>query len=461
MLRDKVQQNPAAALVLVMLTAVCLIGIQTATGNTLAAVCSACVISLIIAILCGATAKEMKDQVLLVLKRSASTVVILALIAYACGVWLTGGTIAVMLYGIAKISLPRLSLMTAFLASGLMAYITGSSFSTISSMGLVTMLVAVGFGMNQSAAVGAVVSGAVLGNKISPVSDTVNLTCSMCEIDHHAHRKAMRLRTLLATAVTAGVFLILGLISPISSDGSVGETMCRQLRDSFQLSPLCLLPLCVLIALTYTKLSTIQNLILTIAVSVVCGAVSQKIPLHEMLLAGLTGFRAPTGAEGIIRSLSGGGLLASGKTLTAIVLTNVLGGLLVSSSITTLLFDRVKQRERDERSLALAVWAMSLGILFMTGNQVLAIILVAPAFSDLFSKQENGLPTLAGIFADTTVVCGPLLPWSVMRLFTAQCYHLDSCAYIPFAVFCIVMPLTALLRIVQFRPISLAKRKAL
>lgn len=447
MSKQRSLRSPAFSFLLLILVAVCLITLQIVTGSTVFAVSMACLVSLVIALACNVPVTILMEQVSIVLRRSANAIIILAVIAYACGVWLRGGTIAAMLYWTAKVSTPQMSLVIAFLACGIMAYVTGSSFSTISSMGIVTVLVAVGFGMEKTAAVGAVVSGAILGNKISPVSDTVNLTCAVCGVANREHRRALQSRTVLAAIITAVVFLIMGLTGNGNSSESTGTEMCMALEQSFHISFVSLLPLVLLIVLTYTRLSTIQNLLICTAVSIAVAVFTQRAPVLEVVLSGVTGFSAAPEAAAIVKSLSGGGLAASMKTLAVICLTSILGGILTASSVTPVLFNWVKERSGNYRRLRFTCLLLSLGILCISGNQILAIILMAPEFMAAFEKYEGGKMELAGIFADTTVVAGPLLPWSVMRLFISQVFSLSDCSYIPYSVFCMVTVILAFIRI--------------
>ena len=268
------------------------------------------------------------------------------------------------------------------------------------------------------------------------MSDTVNLTCAMCKVNPKDHRHAMAGRTLFAAAICTVFFAVIGMTDHTVGGQEAAKEMCDALVQSFHISSISLLPIGLLVLLTFTKLSTLSNLLICSVFSIAIGAVTQRIPVKELLLSGLVGFKTASDAEGVISSLSGGGLVSSVKTLTVIVVTTTLGGILGAAGITTVLFHCIQEKAANHRQLSLICYLLSLGILFISGNQVLAIILMAPEFLKIFEKSRGGKLELAGLFADTTVVAGPLLPWSVLHFFVAQVFSLTNSSYVFYSVFC-------------------------
>lgn len=414
------------------------------TGNTYVTIISACLVALGITLLFHIPRREIYQNVLQVLKNSRIPITIIFIIAFVSGVWMAGGTLPFMLYFASKICSPEIAIPLCFLTCGVMAWVTGSSFCTIASLGVVMVGITTGYGFPKELAVGAVVSGAILGNRVSPVSDTVNLTVAMCKITVSQHRSAMRRRTIVVATVTTLLYFFLG-IQFIEQNPNLSYTteMQQIILDNFRISPICVFPLLFLAFLSFTHFSTIKGLLICAVISMGTAWWSQDCTISELFSAGIFGYQSSVHEEVIANILSGGGLFSMFNTVGVIIITAVLGGLLTASRIPQTLLNWATGYIKDIRNLDLIAFAASMAVLFVSGNQILAIILLAPDLLSVYNRLERTPIHLAGVFADTTVVSGALIPWGTLCIFVTSTLQVGN-EYILYSFFCSITPLIAL-----------------
>src|SRR5699024_7258344 len=106
-------------------------------------------------------------------------------------------------YGLAIIS-PKVFLVVTFLLLAITALTTGTSFGAAGTSGIAMMGVGASFGIPLPLVAGAVISGAYVGDKLSPLSDTTVMTASLTNVPVMEHVKGMlpvSIPTLTITAI--------------------------------------------------------------------------------------------------------------------------------------------------------------------------------------------------------------------------------------------------------------------
>ena len=138
------------------------------------------------------------------------SMLILLLIGALAGTWLISGVVPIMVfYGLDLIN-PKLFLLTAVVISGIVSLVTGSSWSTIATIGVALLGIGKTMGFNEAIVAGAIVSGAYFGDKISPLSDTTNLAPAMAGTDLFTHIKYMLFTTVPSMTLTLIFFFTIG-----------------------------------------------------------------------------------------------------------------------------------------------------------------------------------------------------------------------------------------------------------
>ncbi len=217
----------------------------------------------VIAIRFGITWKTLQKGILKSINSAMSSILILLLIGALAGSWMISGVVPAMIYYGLEILNPTILLFAACVISALVSLATGSSWTTIATVGLALIGIGKALGVGEGIIAGAIISGAYFGDKMSPLSDTTNLAPAMAGTDLFTHIRYMTITTIPSLAITLILFLLIGFSYTSSEKIHDVEPILAALTDSFNI-----------------------NLWLFIVPAVVIFMIVKKIPAIPALLAG-------------------------------------------------------------------------------------------------------------------------------------------------------------------------------
>ncbi|MBO7630550.1 MAG: sodium:proton antiporter, partial [Bacteroidales bacterium] len=145
------------------------------------------------------------------IKTIGTAVLILFLIGAISGSWMMSGVVPTMIYYGMKVITPSLFLFMACLICALVSLITGSSWTTVATVGIALMGIGTAHGFSVGWTAGAIISGAYFGDKISPLSDTTVLASSVGEVPIFQHIRYMLITTVPSFIIALAVFLVVSL----------------------------------------------------------------------------------------------------------------------------------------------------------------------------------------------------------------------------------------------------------
>lgn len=190
------------------------------------------------------------------------------------GTWMAGGVIPAMIYYGLKIVNPNFLLLTAFWVSVFISIATGTSWGTVGTIGVALIGVGVGLGVPLPMVAGAVISGAYFGDKMSPLSDTTNMSALAAKANLYDHIKQMFVTTVPAMIIACIAFTVMGLQFKSSTiDSEIYTNMLRDLPANFRFSPFLVLPPVLVIGGAILKKPTVPVLILSSAVAMALGLI--------------------------------------------------------------------------------------------------------------------------------------------------------------------------------------------
>ncbi|MDX1385711.1 MAG: Na+/H+ antiporter NhaC family protein, partial [Thermoanaerobaculia bacterium] len=165
----------------------------------------------------GASWSDVQREMGRKLAEALPVILILLSIGMLIGSWMLAGTIPQLVaYGIRLVE-PRLFVLTAFLVTAVMSLATGTSWGSAGTLGVALMGAAAATGAPLAATGGAILSGAYLGDKMSPLSDTTNICAIAAGADLYAH-----IRHMLWTATPSAVLcLIIYTLAPAAPAAGV------------------------------------------------------------------------------------------------------------------------------------------------------------------------------------------------------------------------------------------------
>ena len=393
------------------------------------------------------------------IRASASAILILLLIGAIAGTWMISGVVPTLIYYGLQILHPSFFLVASCLICAVVSLMTGSSWTTIATIGVALMGIGEAMGFPEGWVAGAIISGAYFGDKISLLSDTTVLASSTVGVPIFTHIRYMLYTTVPSMLVALGVFTAAGLMLRHGADSQTG-LYAEALRATFRISPwLLLVPLATGL-LIVRKLPAIVTLFL--AVVFACVAMLAAQPELVARVAGVGELDFLSGFKGVLMSCFGPTSIATGtpqldelvatrgmagmlNTVWLIICAMCFGGVMTGSgmlrSLTAIFLRFVR------RAFSAVASTVGAGIFFnlCTADQYISIILSGRLFRDLYARRGLEERLLSRSVEDSATVCSVLIPWNSCGMTQATVLGVSTFAYMPYCIFNIVSPLMSLL----------------
>jgi Na+:H+ antiporter, NhaC family len=452
---------PLVALAVLIASSLVLFGLDALDGPIQVALVVCAAIASLIALKNGHGLAEVQSAEQEAIASVTSAMFILLAVGALIGTWNLSGTIPTLVYyGIQLLSPSWFYAATAVIC-GIVALSIGSSWTTAATIGVGLVGIASLVGVSVAITAGAVISGAYLGDKTSPLSETTVLTAQMVAVDPREHIKRQVWTSVPAFAIALAVFFVLGLLkAPDVHDTVSTTTELADLDTLFWISPLNLLPLVLLVVLSVRKAPASLSLLGSALFAGVLAAFTQRQVVADFVAgrgnvvvesikatwqAMATGFHANTGLAEVDRLVSRGGMSSMLFTLWLIFGAVTFGVLLERFGLIARLVDPMVSAAKSTGRLFFTVFACAVGLNIVAGDQYIALVLPARIFRVEFARRGLAPTNLSRLAADSGTVTSPLVPWNSCGAFMAATLGVSTLLYAPFAVFCFVSPALSLL----------------
>lgn len=401
--------------------------------------------------------KDIEKDIVTNVSDVTPAILILFLIGAISGTWTMSGVVPTFIcYGIRIIS-PKVFLLTACVLCAVVSIITGSSWTTIATVGVALIGIGHAEGFSDAITAGAIISGAYFGDKISPLSDTTVMASSINKVGLFDHIHYMYLTTVPSIVITLVIFAVLGF-----THGGVPEvqmdTYSDILSSQFNISPWLL----IVPAFTLWLIIRKKPAILTLALSTLAAAVAALIFQPEVVRS--IGEGVADGASwktyfaGTVRmiydtvSLDTGNIeinqLVTSRGMTGMLNTVFLilcamffGGCMRSSGMLADLSRLLAPMTRTRAGLVGSTVLTGTALNGIVSDQYLSIILTSNLYRDSFEKQGYEMRLLSRSVEDSATVTSPLVPWSSCGMTQATILSVSTLAYAPFCFFNLISPL--------------------
>ncbi|QUG43268.1 Na+/H+ antiporter NhaC [Psychrobacillus sp. INOP01] len=358
--------------------------------------------------------------------------------------WMIGGTIPTLIYiGFQFIS-PHFFFAIVFLVTCVIGLSIGSSLTTVATIGVAFVGIASAMDISLAITAGAVVSGAFFGDKMSPLSDTTNLASAIVRVDLFEHIRNMGWSTIPAFFIAIIGYAILSPNKEIQQLEQI-NTLKDGLLQTGMIHWYSLLPLALLIVLSFKKVPAILALALTSASAIAVAYFHHFFTASEVLNILFSGYTSQTGIEAVDSLLSRGGMTSMMFTISLVLLALSMGGLLFTLGIVQSLLQKVESLLTSVGKVISAAAFTAIGVNVLIGEQYLSILLTGETFQAHFQKVRLANKNLARVMEDAGTVVNPLVPWSVCGIFITDVLDVSTIDYLPFAFFCLLCPVLTIL----------------
>jgi NhaC family Na+:H+ antiporter len=412
---------------------------------------------------------------------SLGAILILLMVGALIGTWLLSGTVPTLIYYGLQIISPQWFYAASCLICGIVAMSIGSSWTTAATIGVALLGVATGLGLDQVVTAGAVISGAYFGDKLSPLSETTNLAPAVAGSDLFDHIQHMLWTTVPSFVIAMIIFIFMGFSADVSSDIGRIDEIVSILQANFNISPMMLVPLVVLLVLAYKKMPAFP----AISIGAVIGAVWALIFQSDLLASQVDasqgqlvgyfklvwatfydGFAIKTG-DGTMDDLLSGGGMAGMLTTTWLVMTALMFGAIMEKTGLLEVFVRsILKIARSTGSLIASTIATCIGTNLVAADQYIAIVVPGRMFKEEYKKRGLKSVNLSRTLEDGGTITSPLIPWNTCGAYMQSVLMINPLDYAVYAFFNLINPVLAIIyayigiKILKIEPKHLEKEQA-
>ncbi|MEE8825434.1 Na(+)/H(+) antiporter NhaC [Lentilactobacillus sunkii] len=359
--------------------------------------------------------------------------------------WIAAGVIpSLMVYGFHLIS-AEWFLPSVFLVCTIVGTAIGSAFTVVSTIGIAFLGMGLTMGINPAMIAGAVISGAIFGDKTSPLSDSTNLASAVVGADLFSHIRNLMWSTIPAFFTSLIVFFLIGRTNAHLNTASIDKTI-NVLNQHFSISLWAFLPIVLMFLCAWRKIPAIPTLFINITVAV--GMIFVQAPttrVQEIVNILTNGFVSHSGNKNVDNLLTRGGITSMMATIALIISALALGGLLMKFGVIDAVMGPLSRKLQSDGSMILAVVLSGIGVNIFVGEQYLSVILPGNAFKSTFDKAKLAPVALSRALEDGGTVINYLIPWGVAGVFAANTLQVPTIDYLPFAIFSLSSPIFSII----------------
>lgn len=390
-----------------------------------------------------------------------TAIVILFLIGAISGTWTMSGIVPTFIYYGVKVISPKVFLLTACLICALVSVMTGSSWTTIATIGVALLGIGKAEGFSDGMIAGAIISGAYFGDKISPLSDTTVLASSMSKVPMFTHIRYLMYTTVPSLVITLVIFLILGL-SHTGGDAALIDEYTSVLGSKFNITPWLMVVPALTALMIVRRMPALIVLALSIALAAVAAVVFQPDIIMEI------GSRVPdpgssakilftgtietiydsvsveTGNPEVDQLVASKGMLGMLNTVYLIICAMCFGASMKASGMLHHLASMILPMTKRRTSLVTSTVVTGTALNGIVSDQYLAIILTSSLFKDIYEKEGYENRLLSRAVEDSATVTSPLYPWSSCGMTQATILNVPTLTYLPYCFFNLLSPLMSI-----------------
>lgn len=414
----------------------------------------------LLALYLGNKWSDMRANIIKGIGNTMQSILILLLIGALAGTWMLSGVVPVMIHYGLQILHPKIFLFATVIITGLVAIVTGSSWSTVATVGIALLGVGNALGFHQGLVAGAIISGAYFGDKMSPLSDTTNLAPAMAGTDLFTHIRYMTVTTIPSIIIAIIIFFIIGFSADYANiENSINETLIA-LNTTFNINPILLLVPVILITLIIKKMPPIP----AIFTGSLLGGLFAVIFQPELIrsITSVDYSYAKSSYLAVLQAMFGDTIIETDNpTLNSLLTTSGMKGMLntIWLIISALIFSGIMEeagflRKISEYILKLAhstgslitsTIGTSVFINLTTSDQYLSIIIPGRMFKEVYKKKGLKPEVLSRTLEDAGTITSPLIPWNTCGATQSAVLGVSVFSYAPYAFFNLINPIIAIL----------------
>ncbi len=387
---------------------------------------------------------EIKNILKMMYKGSKKSFIILeifVLIGAITSLWIASGTIPGIVYYGTKLISPNYFILSAFLITCLVSFLLGTSFGTVSTIGIAMIVMARAGGVNTNVAAGAIIAGAYFGDRMSPVSSSANLVAHLTETDLYVNIKNMFKSSWFPFLICVIIYLVISFMYPLSLNNN---NMEFEVLEAFKINIVVLLPALSILVFSFFKVNVKLSMLTSIIIAAILGIIMQHSSILDIIKYTITGYEMDSSSP-LYAIIRGGGILSMLKTSIVVIISSAFSGIFEGTGILNSL-DKIISKANTRFELFITSIIISTITAAFGCTQALAIILTEQLVKKTYKDKGVSNTELAVDIENTAVLISPAVPWNIAGLVPATTLGVGI-GFIPFAFYLFLVPIYNLLYI--------------
>ena len=403
--------------------------------------------------------QEISDSIVKSISKAMPAILILLLIGSLAGTWLLSGVVPAMIYYGLKIIHPKVFLLTALVVSGLVSLATGSSWSTIATIGVALLGIGKALGFHEGLIAGAIISGAYFGDKMSPLSDTTNLAPAVAGTDLFTHIRYMVITTGPSISLTLVIFLVIGFLYKFHDGATHIEGVISAVQNGFYISPILLIVPLLLVIVIILKVPPLPSLMIGTLLGGVFAVIFQPNIIKDLsgisanyLIQSYTSFmKAMFGTisissdnEMVSELFSTDGMRGLLDTVWLILSAMIFGGTMDAAGFLKRITEAIMSRVKTTGSLIFSTIFTSIFFNITASDQYISIVVPGRMYARTYRERGLKPEVLSRTLEDGGTITSVLVPWNTCGATQSKVLGVSTWTYIPYCFFNLVNPLVAI-----------------
>lgn len=384
---------------------------------------------------------------------------ILLVVGALIGIWILNGVVPTMIFYGIKLIHPSIFLPISLIICSIVSIATGSSWSTVGTVGIALIGIGQALGIPEGMVAGAIVSGSYFGDKMSPLSDTTNLAPAMAGTNLFSHIRHMVYTSGPSYLISLVLFIFLGVFySGENLNSNDIENVVSLISQNYNISIwLFTLPLIVFVlvkkkvpALPALLAGTILGVFYVLffqqelLVKMSGGDLSFSKVYEIVLKVGYNGFESETGNKMIDKLFSRGGMSGMLNTVWLILMAMIFGGMMEVTGMLGKIAEGILKAVSGVTSLVASTVGTSIFLNLTTSDQYIAIVVTGRMFKGAYKEQNLHPKNLSRAVEDGATVTSVLVPWNTCGAYFSSVMGVATLTYLPFAFFNLISPLMSI-----------------
>lgn len=409
--------------------------------------------------ICGYTWADMEGFTAEKIKSAIPALSVLITVGFLIGSWMFAGTIPMFIYYGVQLVSEKWILVSAFILCAIFSSCTGTSWGSAATAGITMMGIATAMpNVNIAAVAGACYTGAIFGDKLSPLSDTTILASLATKNDIFKHIAHMAKTVIPAAVLGMIIYIIMGITSTSQSNGLPENTleMLATLDTVFKWNIIVLIPLVIVIVGSIRKMPSTCVMMVSAVAALLIGVFYQGFSLENgitTLYSGFNlsmaesvreGFVAADAGKDAIKLLNRGGLSSMLKSFILIYIFFYFAGIMEQIGALDVLLKKLLESVKTRFGLIVATAITSVILVAVGGSSSLALLLTGEMYNEKYKAMRLSTLNLSRTMEDFSTGMAGFIPWSASGVYYPSVLGVGIAQYLPYSFMCYIIWILAL-----------------